>query len=168
MLVAFCDQLFGNSTSSCSNAMRSPWPMRASRVSHSTVSNGCTPGVVKYRLMDSALPGWTSSVRAVCAVYSMKAILSRQPQFAGFLRLFERVLRVTADHPLRVGRNPSGEAPVLPQLYGGRPSGPAGGRGHFHGECGFSRGWTPVVGGVKVDRAMTLSSDAASSRTACA
>src|SRR6478609_2185892 len=58
----------------------------------------------------------------------MKAILSRQPQFAGFLRLFQRVLRVTADHPLRVGRNPSREAPVLPQLYGGRPLGPCGKR----------------------------------------
>src|ERR1044071_3071556 len=116
MFVALCDQLLGNSTFSCSNAMRSPWPMRASRVSHSTLSNGWTPGVVKYRLMDSARPGWTSSVSAVCAVYSMKAILSSWPQFAGFLRRFERVLRVTADHPLRVGRNPFGEAPVLLQL----------------------------------------------------
>src|SRR3954468_16845751 len=53
----------------------------------------------------------------------MKALSSPWPQFAGFLRPFERVLRVTADHPLRVGRNPFGEAPVLPQLYGGGPSG---------------------------------------------
>src|SRR3954447_13866203 len=119
MFVAFCDQDFGNSTFSCSNAIRSPWPMRASRVSHSTPSKGWAPGVVKYRLIDSARPGWTSSVRAVCAVNSMKAVSSPWPQFAGFLRPFERVLRVTADHPLRVGRNPFGEAPVLPQLYGG-------------------------------------------------
>src|SRR5919107_2626278 len=98
--------------------------MRASRVSHSTLSKGWAPGVVKYRLIDSAFPGWTSSVSAVCAVYSMKAVLSSWPQFAGFLRLFERVLRVTADHPLRVGRNPFCEEPVLPQLYGGRPLGP--------------------------------------------
>ena len=37
MLVAFCDQLAGNSTSRCSKATWSPWPMRASRSSHSTV-----------------------------------------------------------------------------------------------------------------------------------
>ena len=36
MFVAFCDQRVGNSTSCCSKAMRSPWPMRASRISHST------------------------------------------------------------------------------------------------------------------------------------
>src|SRR4051795_4402873 len=123
MFVAFCDQDFGNSTFSCSNTMRSPWPMRASRVSHSTLSKGWTPGVVKYRLIDSARPGWTSSVRAVCAVNSMKALSSPWPQFAGFLRSIERVLRVTADHPLRVGRNPFSEAPVVPQLYGGAPTG---------------------------------------------
>ena len=49
MLVAFCDQVFGNSTSVCSKATLSPCPMRASRVSHSTPSNGWTPGVVKRR-----------------------------------------------------------------------------------------------------------------------
>src|SRR3954452_19502487 len=53
----------------------------------------------------------------------MKALSSPWPQFAGFLRPFERVLRVTANHPLRVGRNPFGEAPVLPQVYGARPLG---------------------------------------------
>src|SRR3954447_2615825 len=41
MLVAFCDQLFGNSTPGCSNE-----PTDASRISHSTASNGCTPGSV--------------------------------------------------------------------------------------------------------------------------
>jgi hypothetical protein len=46
MFVAFCDQLFGNSTSVCSKATRSPWPMRASRTSHSIASKGCTPGCV--------------------------------------------------------------------------------------------------------------------------
>ena len=44
MLVAFCDQLLGNSTSACSKATRSPWPMRASRSSHSTASNGWVAG----------------------------------------------------------------------------------------------------------------------------
>ncbi len=47
MLVAFCDQLVGNSTSRCSNATRSPWPMWASRSSQSTDSKGCFPRVVK-------------------------------------------------------------------------------------------------------------------------
>ena len=36
--------LFGNSTSRCSNETLSPWPIRASRSSHSTASNGWTPG----------------------------------------------------------------------------------------------------------------------------
>src|SRR3954463_2367054 len=44
MLVAFCDQLFGNSTSSWRKD-----PTDAVRSSHSTVSNGCTPGSVKRR-----------------------------------------------------------------------------------------------------------------------
>ena len=34
---------FGNSTSRCSNETLSPWPIRASRSSHSTGSNGCSP-----------------------------------------------------------------------------------------------------------------------------
>src|SRR5205085_11205070 len=118
----------------CSNATRSPWPMRASRVSHSTLSKGWTPGVVKYRLIDSARPGWTSSVSAVCAVYSMNGLSSPWPQFAGFLRPFERVLRVTADHPLTVGRNPFSELPVPPQLYGGRPLGKRGKRREERGQ----------------------------------
>src|SRR5271163_2477949 len=54
MLVAFCDQLVGNSTSFCSKATRSPWPMRASRSSHSAASKGCTPGEVKKRVTGSA------------------------------------------------------------------------------------------------------------------
>src|SRR4029079_11396338 len=47
MLVAFCDQLFGNSTPRCSNAGFSGSPMIASRISHSTASKGLTPGSVK-------------------------------------------------------------------------------------------------------------------------
>jgi hypothetical protein len=54
MFVAFCDHERGNSTSGCSNATLPPWPMRASRSSHSTVSNGWTPGLVKMRRMLSA------------------------------------------------------------------------------------------------------------------
>jgi len=56
MLVAFCDQLLGNSTSFCSKATRSPWPMRASRSSHSMASNGCVSAFVKRRLIVSATP----------------------------------------------------------------------------------------------------------------
>src|SRR5262245_41939103 len=56
MLVAFCDQPSGNSTSLCSNATLSPWPMCASRSSHSTVSNGCVPAVVNNRATASPLP----------------------------------------------------------------------------------------------------------------
>jgi hypothetical protein len=46
MLVAFWDQLLGNSTPRCSNAGLSGSPMIASRTSHSTSSKGWTPGVV--------------------------------------------------------------------------------------------------------------------------
>src|ERR1700719_2685839 len=56
MFVAFCDHERGNSTPRCSNATRSPCPMRASRTSHSTSSNGCTPACVKKRLIGSATP----------------------------------------------------------------------------------------------------------------
>src|SRR6185295_6295272 len=50
MLVACCDQNAGISTSRCSNTT-SPFsePMTADRRSHSTSSNGSTPGSVKYR-----------------------------------------------------------------------------------------------------------------------
>src|SRR5688572_3768929 len=61
MLVAFCDQLFGNSTPRCSNAGFSGSPIRASRISHSTASNGLTPASVKR------LPTFTPSPAAVMA-----------------------------------------------------------------------------------------------------
>ena len=48
MLVAFCDQVAGNSTSSCTKP-----PTAAVRDSHSTSSNGLTPGVENRRRMDS-------------------------------------------------------------------------------------------------------------------
>jgi hypothetical protein len=46
MFVAFCDQLFGNSTPFCSNAGFSGSPITASRSSQSIASNGCTPASV--------------------------------------------------------------------------------------------------------------------------
>ena len=49
MLVAFCDQVAGNSTSSCSK----PPTAAVGRDSHSTSSNGLTPGVENRRRMDS-------------------------------------------------------------------------------------------------------------------
>ena len=49
MFVAFWDQVFGNSTPRCSNAGLSGSPMIASRISHSTASNGCTPAWVNLR-----------------------------------------------------------------------------------------------------------------------
>src|SRR3954447_14398464 len=50
MLVAVCDQNFGNSTSFCSKAGPSLPGISASRVSHSISSNGSRPGMVKKRL----------------------------------------------------------------------------------------------------------------------
>jgi hypothetical protein len=47
MLVAVCDQNFGNSTAFWSNAGLSLPGMKASRISHSTSSNGSRPGMVK-------------------------------------------------------------------------------------------------------------------------
>src|SRR5215218_8267611 len=61
MLVAFCDHVFGNSTPRCSNAGLSGSPITASRISHSTASNGLTPGSVKR------LPTLTPSPAAVMA-----------------------------------------------------------------------------------------------------
>src|ERR1700761_2390270 len=49
MLVAFWDQDLGNSTSRCSNAGFAGSPIRASRISHSTWSNGCDSDVEKRR-----------------------------------------------------------------------------------------------------------------------
>src|SRR5215210_3991407 len=61
MLVAFCDQLFGNSTPRCSNAGLAGSPITASRISHSTASNGLAPASVKR------LPTLTPSPAAVMA-----------------------------------------------------------------------------------------------------
>ena len=47
MLVAVCDQNFGNSTPFCSKAGLSLPGMKASRISHSISSNGSRPGIVK-------------------------------------------------------------------------------------------------------------------------
>ena len=53
MLVAFTDQVVGNSTPSCSKATEPSWKfvMRASRRSQVTSSYGSMPSVVKWRRM---------------------------------------------------------------------------------------------------------------------
>src|SRR5436305_238820 len=78
MFVAFCDHAFGNSTSFCSKATLPPWPMSASRVSHSTLSNGWTPGLVKNLRIVSAWPSRGSwfSTRLVWGVVLTVALLT--------------------------------------------------------------------------------------------
>jgi hypothetical protein len=72
MLVAFWDQLFGNSTSRCSNAGFSGSPMIASRISHSTSSKGWTPRVVKRRSI-------ASPALAVCASFAAISVIKSSP-----------------------------------------------------------------------------------------
>ena len=50
MFVAVCDQNFGNSTPFCSKTGLSLPGISASRISHSTSSNGSRPGIVNRRL----------------------------------------------------------------------------------------------------------------------
>src|SRR5215210_248957 len=57
MFVEFCDQVAGNSTPSWRKD-----PTAAVRSSHSTVSNGWTPGCVKRRWIRIASPETTPSV----------------------------------------------------------------------------------------------------------
>ena len=52
MLVAFWDQLLGNSTPRCSKAGLSGSPITASRISHSIWSKGCTPAVENRRSIE--------------------------------------------------------------------------------------------------------------------
>src|SRR4051812_46688809 len=78
MFVAFCDQVFGNSTSACSNL-----PTDAVRSSHSTVSNGSCPAVVNLRSILSPVA----------------------PALAVTLRVFSLALRVSGMRaPCSIGR----------------------------------------------------------------
>src|SRR3954454_21729178 len=63
MLVAFCDQVLGNSTSSCRKE-----PTAAVRSSHSTASKGCTPGRVNRRRTVNASAACEPFVRVACGV----------------------------------------------------------------------------------------------------
>jgi hypothetical protein len=73
MFVAFCDHDFGNSTSVCSKETLPPWPIRASRSSHSMLSNGWTPGCVKKRLSRRGSPVEVSIVVVTCELFYMPA-----------------------------------------------------------------------------------------------
>src|SRR3954447_4392399 len=63
MFVEFCDHDFGNSTFSCRKE-----PTAAVRSSHSTASNGCTPGRVNRRRTLKASAGRCDFVSVVCGV----------------------------------------------------------------------------------------------------
>ncbi len=76
MFVAFCDHETGNSTSRCSKALPPSLKlgMTASRVSHSTSSNGWRPSVVKYRLKVSP---WRMTSTSPSFVATSFPLLSR-------------------------------------------------------------------------------------------
>ena len=86
MLVAFCDQVSGNSTPRCSNAGFSGSPITASRISHSMASNGCTPGSVNLRWSPTPPRVWVWSevVVGVCGMGSLLSVLRAfKPLFEG-------------------------------------------------------------------------------------
>src|SRR6201747_686017 len=101
MLVAFWDQLLGNSTPRCSRAGLSGLPITASRISHSTWSNGCVPAVENRRSIERPCrPVWGVLV----AVLDIKLLLSR------------RLSGVTTQDRQRVGRTLSRLIPQTPQI----------------------------------------------------
>src|SRR3954471_4959360 len=79
MFVAFCDQVVGNSTFSCSNL-----PTEAVRSSHSTVSNGCWPGVVNLRsILSPVAPVLAVTVRGLSLALRVSGM--RAPRSIGLL-----------------------------------------------------------------------------------
>ena len=128
MLVAFCDQLAGNSTSCCSNATWSPWPMRASRSSHSTVSKGWTPSRREEAVHGECFPGDACLVdRCVwCGVHRAFLLCGAASDACSTRFKFGRV-----EHPFepRGGRNRAASIPLfyeessgIPGLEAERPS----------------------------------------------
>jgi hypothetical protein len=93
MFVAFCDHVLGNSTPRCSKATLSPCPMRASRSSQSTVSNGCTPGVVNRRLTESGSPAVMAVASGVWEVPSIVLLLFSPQRVCRSLRRRRRRFR---------------------------------------------------------------------------
>src|SRR5262245_37334142 len=75
MLVAFWDQVTGNSTPRCSKAGLSGSPITASRISHSIWSKGCTPGVEKRRSTERPLRPFLG---LEMAVWDIKLLLSQR------------------------------------------------------------------------------------------
>jgi hypothetical protein len=75
--------------------------MRASRVSHSTVAKGSTPGVVNRLAIDSAFPGVISCPTVGCGVASIDLLLSDSRS----LRATWGVREWTDDHGAPSGRN---------------------------------------------------------------
>src|ERR687895_2646181 len=73
MLVAFCDQVTGNSTPRCSNAGSAASPMTASRISHSTQSKGCLSDVVKRRGTPTPAPRAVTLGSAALRLWDMTA-----------------------------------------------------------------------------------------------
>ena len=98
MLVAFCDQVVGNSTPRCSKAGLSGSPMMASRSSHSTSSKGWTPGVVKRR--STVSPAWR-----FCT--SFAAVLLIKSSWWRRLGVNRESLRATRTEPPSVERRKS-------------------------------------------------------------
>src|SRR3954470_10553278 len=79
MFVAFCDQVFGNSTSSCSKL-----PTDAVRSSHSTVSNGSCPAVVNLRsILSPVAPVLAVTVRGLSVALRVSGM--RAPRSVGLL-----------------------------------------------------------------------------------
>jgi hypothetical protein len=75
MLVAFWDQLLGNSTPRCSKAGLSGLPITASRTSHSISSKGCVPGEEKRRSIARPLRPFFG---VLVAVWDIKLLLSQR------------------------------------------------------------------------------------------
>src|SRR3954447_21198010 len=113
MFVAFCDHDFGNSTSSWRKE-----PTAAVRDSHSTVSNGCTPGRVNRRRTLRAAAGravWVSvDCGVVCSMVlaiSLGTVWGSAPQVNLWVRGTAAPDETwAADYAPRLGRNGGGGA----------------------------------------------------------
>src|SRR4051794_5899277 len=75
MLVAFWDQLLGNSTPRCSKAGLSGLPITASRISHSIWSKGCTSAVENRRSIERPLRPFLG---VLMAVWDIELLLSQR------------------------------------------------------------------------------------------
>src|SRR3954464_7739377 len=90
MLVAFWDQLLGNSTPRCSKAGFSGSPITASLISHSIWSKGCTPAAENRRSIERPCRPFLG---VLVAVLDIELLLS------------QRLSGVTAEDRCQAGRN---------------------------------------------------------------